>query len=438
MRKDTISATKGLVNRLEVLMSRDDAEFFAGLARDVSNACRFSSLPEEVRRGSPNHLPFDPVKPAGLKAYPSVWVQDFTMIFSAGFLPDELGLEHFRLILGAQQGPAEWKLSSGAVVPPWAIADHIDFTGKPIFFPGTYATGPDQGGEPWGLRPPFNNYFDAIWLAHMLVRRRPEGSALLRESIGGLAVYERLRHAFAAPPVDKQGLVRTGPKDRAVGFIFCDSIYMTGKLLMPSLQRCRAARHMRDFAAMLGRIDESEFYAREAVRPLSVLGRTFAHPSGWLRASTGVSSQPDVFGTLYALYTGALDAGRRAKAVAAVIDGLRRGQIGQQGALRHVPLEYNFGPDATWEKSCCANNQYQNGGYWHMPAGWMASVLYDVQPGLARDYMGSYLRHMRDEDFRRSAGMYAPWEWLFGERRSDGCPVFGPSVTLPYLSLIHI
>jgi hypothetical protein len=58
-----------------------------------------------------------------------------------------------------------------------------------------------------------------------------------------------------------------------------------------------------------------------------------------------------------------------------------------------------------------------------------------VKPAGLKAYPSIWLRHMRDEDFRKGAGAYAPWEWLFGERRSDGCPVFGPSVTLPYAVL---
>ena len=41
-------------------------------------------------------------------------------------------------------------------------------TARPVFYPGTYSSGPDQGGEPWGICPPLNNYFDFIWLAYLL------------------------------------------------------------------------------------------------------------------------------------------------------------------------------------------------------------------------------------------------------------------------------
>ncbi len=423
------------MNTLDRLVSAEDAAFFAGFVRDVSNACRYSAMTAELRGKTPNALAFDPVKPGGLKSYPAVWVQDFTMIFSAGFLPPECGLDHLRLILKTQNGGQARALDSGAGVPPWAIADHINFDGKPVFFPGTYSSGPDQGGEPWGLRPPYNNFFDVIWLAWMLVHRLARGKALLQETIGERSVYERLERAFRVPPVDEHGIVFTRAEDRAVGFIFNDSIYMTGSLLMPTVLRCRAARQMRDLAARLGKTAEAKEYAREAERPLAAIGETFAHDSGWLRACTGVSSQPDVFGTLHALYAGVLPAPYRARAVRAILDGLERGQIEQAGALRNVPLEYSFSASTAWERTPTANNTYQNGAYWHMPAGWLASILQDVRPDLAHAFFARYLAHMKQEDFRKHAGSFAPWEWLFADQRSDSCPVFGPSAALPYAVL---
>lgn len=426
------------MSKLAWLMSAEDEIFFTNFVQDVSNACRYSAMSAELRQATPNQLPFDPVKPGGLKSYPAVWIQDFTMIFSAGFLSPECGLDHLRLILQTQNGEQEWKLEKGATVPPYAIADHINFDGKPVFFPGTYSPSLDQGGEPWGVQPPLNNDFDVIWLTWMLVKRRPHGKALLQEMIGSLSVYDRLRHAFQVPTADEQGIVFTQAEKRSVGFIFCDSIYMTGKLLMPTVLRCRAARHMRDFATLLGKTEEAEFYAKEMTHPLTVIGKTFAHDSGWLRSCTGISSQPDVFGTLYALYTGVLDKEYRTRALQAVLDGLSGGQIEQEGALRHVPLNYSFSVNSAWERTNTKNNTYQNGAFWHMPAGWLAHILLGAQPKLARQFVTRYLTHMKEEDFRKNAGTFAPWEWLFAQNRSDGCPLFGPSVTLPYAVMAGI
>ena len=423
------------MNLLEALLAPEDRDFLTALTRDVTEACRYSQAAECLRDATPNQLAFDPVKPGGRKSYPAVWIQDFTMIFAGGFLPWTSGRDHLMLMLETQNGPEGRRLQSGARIPPWAIADHINFDARPVFYPGTYSSGEDQGGGPWGVHPPYNNYFDVIWLAWLLVRRAGGDPALLRETVRGLTVYERLQKAFEGPRVDGQGIVYTTDEERAVGFIFCDTIHMTGHLLMATLLRRRAAGHLRDLTMDLGREAEAGRYAVEFARPVPHLPDRFAHPSDWLRAATGLSGQPDVFGTLYALYTHSLPEGAHAAARAAVIDGLERGQIEQEGAIRHVPIEHSFSTHSAWERTPTENNTYQNGAFWHMPAGWLTAVLDEIDRPRARDYLNRYIRHMRREDFRRGGAGQAPWEWVFQARRSENVPVFGPSATLPYAVL---
>ena len=88
---------------------------------------------------------------------------------------------------------------------------------------------------------------------------------LLARQVNGLAIYERLQQAFRAPTSDAEtGIVYTTPEQRAVGFIFCDSIYMTGQLLMASLQRRRAALHMASLAQLMGRVADARYYRQQA------------------------------------------------------------------------------------------------------------------------------------------------------------------------------
>lgn len=425
---------KALMNILKQLLGAADIAFFSEFTRAVCAACQYSSSTPEIKEKYPCTLPFDPVKPGGVNAYPGVWTQDFTMIFAAGFISPENGLAHLRLILGGQNGPTERRMNTGAIVPPWAIADHINFDSSPVFFPGTYSSGPDQGGY-FGLRPPYNNYYDVIWLAYQLANQLPDGIAMLNEPIGDISIYQRLKKAFSVPPVDSRGIVFTTSEARAVGFIFCDSIHMTGHLLMPTLLRRRAAGHLRDLAMFLGNGEDAQYYASEAQRPIRYIADVFTHESDWLKASTGLSAQPDVFGTLYALHSRAVEGAARDKALQAVLDGLDRGTIEQNGALRHVPLNFNYSCESAWEGGSPESfNRYQNGAYWYMPAGWLAAVLYEHRPEHARAFLMRYLDSMKREDFREGRSG-APWEWIFADIRSESVPAFGPSVTLPFAVL---
>ena len=423
------------MNLLNKLLSPDDEAYFTEFTSAVSDACHHSNSTQKIKDENPNKLDFDPVKPGGLKSYPAIWTQDFTMVYAAGFISYENGFKHLLQILKVQNGKDSIQMNTGAAVPPWAIPDHVNFDGSPVFFPGTYSSGLDQGGS-YGLRPPYNNYYDIIWLAWMLLKDSEDLAAQLNRDINGITLYERLSKAFNVPTVDDKGIVYTTAEERAVGFIFCDTVEMTGDLLMATLLRMRAAGHMRDFANAIGYVEEAKNFDIESEKAKDHISTTFKHESGWLKACTGISSQPDVFGTLYALYTDKLEGADKEAAMSAIIEGLAHNKIEQEGALRHVPLNFNYSAETTWEKANAKNNTYQNGGYWFMPAGWLVAVLYKDHPVEAKHFLNRYILSMKKEDFRKGEeGLYAPWEWIFEGERSENIPLFGPSATLPYAVL---
>ncbi|MDZ4199171.1 MAG: hypothetical protein U1E27_07795 [Kiritimatiellia bacterium] len=419
-------------------MDAADHKFMAQLVRSVTDACRVPSG-EEVRPGVSNELAFTVVRPAGKAGYPAIWVQDFTMIFSGGHLSHNEGLNHLRLFLQCQNGNQRRDLQNGAWIPPHAIPDHVRFDGKPVFFPGTYSADDDQGGEPWGITPPFNNPYDLIWLAHSL-RTRPGTSDFLREEVDGTSVYARLQKAYQVPTTDPHtGLVVTRAEERAVGFIFCDSIYMTGALLMPSLLRIRASRQMADLATFLGRDADAELYSEQAGQTAQHLSDTFVCEGDvgvWLQASTGISCQPDVWGSIYAVYLNVLPPDTRSAVLLELVNALRKGTIEWEGALRHVPLDRDASEQSAWERTPTPHNRYQNGAYWHMPTGWLISVLSTAYPDWAKEVEDRFLDHMRKYAFTKGEPFGAPWECIGWGGQARQNPIFGPSITVPYSTLM--
>ena len=363
------------------------------------------------------------------------------MAFSSGFITPEEGLNHLRLIAERQNGPEERRLKSGAIVPSFAIADHINFDGSAVFYPGTYSPGEDQGGEPFGLRPPVNNHYDFIWLASML-RDRLGSAAFLRQDARGMALLERLRRAFAEPETNAQtGLVVTRPERRAVGFLFCDSVYMTGQMLFASLLRWRAATQMQALEMALGTPDAAQPYARQADLIARNLVPAFWSPAthgGWLKASTGVSGQADVRGTIYALDLGLLPPGIAREALRQILSDLESGKIEFEGALRHVPLDRDALPTTMWDRSAAAHNRYQNGAFWHTPTGWLIEVLAERSPETARSVFKAFIRHLRAESFLKGGAFGAPWECIGWNGAAKQNPVFLASVTLPYAAVSRL
>jgi hypothetical protein len=418
-----------------------DAQFLADLTKATIQSARVEPGQETVGVHEGREIPvknllgFTAIRPAGLRAYPAIWIQDFTMGYSSGFVTIEDGLGHLRLIASRQHSGPERRLPSGAIIPTQAIPDHINLDGSAVFYPGTYSSGPDQGGEPWGICPPLNNYFDFIWLAHMLWK--DTGSAdIFRETIEGRSLRERLTSAYAVPPADPQtGVVFTSAERRAVGFIFIDQIYMTGRMLMASLERYRAARQLAEIHVALGDEPSARQYQRDADLIGANIAPIFADPDpacGWLRAATGTSGQADVWGTLYALYLDVLTPPARNRAIRQVLEDLEQGTILFEGALRHVPVDRDASPTSAWEKTIAPYNRYQNGAYWHMPVGWLIAALQREHPQTAAAVFRDYVAHLRKGDFRQGAPHGAPWECIGWDGKADQNPAFVPSVATPY------
>lgn len=419
-------------------MNDNDRQFLIELAQAAIDSARLepgaSALdPEGKPTGRPNTLDFAIIPPGGRAHYPALWVEEIPYSFATGLVPVEEGLNHLRLIAACQNGP-EWRaLDGAAALWPYAVPDHVNFDGTAVFFPGTYSPDADQGGEPYGVRPPASNHYDFIWLAWLLVRHTgsPE---LLREEFSDVPLLDRLRRAFDAVPAETDtGLVATTAEERFVGFLFCDAIYMTGRLLTASLLRHRAAGHLADLYALVGREDHAEAM-RDVARQIEQNVPTAFTPRpgrGWLPASTGVSNQDDVWGTIYALWRRVLVGPPAQKAYRQILRALDDGTILYEGAVRHVPLDGDASETSAWEHTEVPYNRYMNGAYWHVPTGWLIDLLSREDPDRARVVLDAYVAHMREHDFRRGPELGGPWECIGPEKEAWKCPVFLGSITMP-------
>ncbi|MFK5924922.1 MAG: hypothetical protein QM496_22305, partial [Verrucomicrobiota bacterium] len=322
------------------LVTPSELTFLRGVAKQTLKSCVVES--GAFSSDKKNTLGFRAITPGG---YPAIWVQDFAIIYSSGLIPREDGVRHLQLILEKQNGAVAKDLGNQVMVPPYAIADHINVDGNAVFFPGTYDPTDNKNGD-FGYRPPSNNQFDVIWLAQMLTESS-SAKEFLNQKIMGFSIYERLKLAFDVPEIDSHTqLVHTTKERRAVGFIFYDTVYMTGDLLMASLIRYRAAKQLASLAEQIGEYQDARHFS-EIVEKISnnivrVFGDHDGTRGGWLRASTGVSSQPDVWGSIYAVYIGAVVGKNRIHLLKTINAALAmKGEIEFEGAIRHVPLSFD-------------------------------------------------------------------------------------------------
>jgi hypothetical protein len=422
-------------------LPKDDLAFLRDMTRDVVEASR---VPPGSNGGGrwplTNTCGFALITP-GKDTYTAYWVRDFSMAVDSGFVTAEELRNHLLLTCKAQNGPADLPLANGLHVPAWAIPDHINYDGRASFYPGTYSSGHDQGAGACGRVPPIDDHYEFVHIAYTYWKVAHDVGPFSVE-VNGTTVFERLERAFASPTTDpKTGLAQTTEADRAVGFGFCDGETHTGKLLFASLLRYRAAGELAELAKALGHRERVAAYrqVQKILRPN--LARTFADPAGkdgWLRASTGLSGQPDVWGTLFALHLGVLDRAQASAARKTVANALRRGTITLEGGVRQVPTDRDFSKTTAWERSMCAINTYQNGGYWHTASGWLIGALWKSDRALALQVFSEMLAHLRAQDYRKGASRGAPWEVYGPNGKGRQNAVYMASVALPYGILKHL
>jgi len=416
-------------------LPKADLEFLRDMTRDVIEASRVK--PGSNGGGSwkiTNSCGFILITP-GKDTYTSYWIRDFAMSVDSGFVtPDELR-DHLLLTCKAQNGPADRKLANGLHLPPWAVPDHINYDGQPTFYPGTYSSGEDQGAGACGRVPPIDDHYEFIHIAFAYWKATGDAH-LFKSGVNGVSVFERLEKAFASPSTDpKTGLAVTTEADRAVGFGFCDGETHTGKLLVASLLRYRAAGELAELSRAVGQSKRAPAYRQIQKTIRANIVPTFADPKaigGWLRASTEISRQPDVWGTLFALHLGILGRSDAKAARKTIADAVRRGTITLEGGVRQVPTDMDFSKTTAWERSFCPVNTYQNGGYWHTASGWLIEALWKNDRKLALQIFAEMITHLRAQDFRKGPGHGAPWEVFGPKGTARQNPVYMASVALPY------
>ena len=417
-------------------LPEDDMQFLADLTADVVEASRVRPG-AKVGEIGPNITGGTVIRPGGRDCYPAFWIRDYAMSLESGLVPaDEQ--RHMLFLTAKHQQDSEWRLPSGSIVPPGSIADHISFGDKPIFYPGTLEDYEGQGGERWGIYPALDDHFFFIHMAAQYVK--DSGSAdILIESVNDKPLLQRLDEAYAMPPSRADsGLVYADPENRGVTFGFVDTITHTGDLFFCSVLKYRAARELSNLFKRADDSAKAADYTAKAETLKAAINDTFAHPGGLMKASTGASSQPDVWGTAFAIYVDALTPERAQMACTALRDAYRAGTLAWRGNIRHVLTTNDFSDATAWEKALGPKNRYQNGAYWNTPTGWVAYAIARADLDGARDLAREFIAELREGDYRQGPDYGSPWECIHPEANHRQNPVYMTSVTCPLAAFRRI
>lgn len=368
--------------------------------------------------------------PSGDEKYGSFWVRDVAMMAESGLISDD-DLKKYVEILAtyAQNGSETRILKNGLEIPPYAIADHVNYDGEAVFFPGTYSSGDDQGNGSFGYFPPFcDNYYFIMMVGYYI--KQSGNISILHTNFRGMPLLKRLEYAFVGYNIDADsGLCVSDSKRYTVDWGFVDTVRKSGKLLMASLLRYNAAIMLSYILELCGEADSSKGYFFEAQKVKSSVLETFYDTNtGWLYSATGICHQYDVWATAYAVYSGITEEETTLKALylayknrTAVVDGY----------VRHILTDHDYSASTAWESTATVLNEYQNGAYWSTPTGWYAYAIYKYNS--ETDILADFIKHTK-----KYAEKGAPFEWMDASSNIVSGLKYGTSGILPYIGAKRI
>ena len=368
--------------------------------------------------------------PSGDEKYLSFWVRDCAMMAESGLLSNRDLLRYLEIIaLCGQNGKDTLYLENGLTVPPFAVADHVNYDGRPVYFPGTYQSGSDQGNGKYGFFPPFcDNYFFVLLAAQYVLQSGDV--AVLQKSYGGVPLITRLAHAAKGYNIDREsGLCESAEDAYTVDWGFVDTVKKSGKLLMASLLRHNAHTALATLFSALGDDTKCKQYPAEAAKIAENVRKSFYdEASGWYFSATGIGHQPDVWGTAYAVYSGVAQGEATLCALAVAY---QNGTAVVDGYVRHIPTDRNHSATSAWEASTTELDRYQNGAFWATATGWYAYALWRYNR--KTDILSDFLSHTE-----RYADSGAPFEWIDKETAHLSGLRYGTSGVLPYIAAKRI
>lgn len=422
-------SVKSQPNQEQGLLSAEDFNFLQQMTKDVVERSRVYPNQTVNKEFGSNNSGGVLIKPGGSEAYPAFWIRDYAMSIESGFIPVN-EQKHMLLVAASGQCDQTWISDGGCMIPIGAIPDHIRLDdSRPIYFPGTYDY-KGQGNKKWGMMPPYCDQYFFIDMAYFYTKSSAS-THLLKEKIKGVKLIDRIEMAYKTPPTKQDGVMVYATEDfRGVDFGFRDVITITGELCMPSLLKYKASLELAELFTLLKKRDKAETYRLNAARLKVEIPLHFSDSRGMLLASTGKSNQVDIWSTVMAIYYGIIEGEQVLNASRAITDGYKKGLLAKSGNIRHIFIGEDFSEKSAWEKSLVRKGDYQNGGYWGTPTGWVCYVMAKTDPAAAKQLAKEYIDNLRAGDFRKGGNFGEPWECYNLEAPQNS--IYMTTVTSPY------
>ena len=407
------------IGSADSLLSPEDTAFLHDQAARVVRLARVA--PGEKSGNAINTTPYVMHLPDSHQVYTAFWVRDSNMALGADFVSAD-DIRDWIKLTAATISNKDWQVRSGVLVPAYSVPDHINFDGKPTFFPGNYEEGDKQGGGDMGTVPLLDDAFFFLFTVNEYASMT-KGADLFKSQVttptGPAMLSDLCLKVFDAIPIDPAtGIPMTGdihqPNAWGKDFGFCDTIQKSGKLLFTAVLKYDAACRLAPLYRAIGNAEAADHMTRAANQIKKNLVATFYHDSsysgeGWLYSTTGVGNQPDVWGSAYAVAVGAIDGETAHKVALSLLRGYRDRSLVYAGCVSEV-LQHDPSNPKGWQNTGLPFGIYQNGAYWATGTGWYIVALHTIDPKAARDMARDYVDFMRTN--RLKDGTSQAWEWF--------------------------
>ncbi len=354
-----------------------DLRWMEGAARKEIDGCRRQAFDGTIL-----------FTPDGVGNYGALWTRDFAYMLPLFDLFDrEEALAAIRYLIAGQRGDG--------VVPDRRQVDGVN----------VYEAG--GRGHPVGL-PPLDNSAFMVSLVYEYISRTKNFS-LVDEFL------LPLHWAMQAIPRGPHGLVWNHPQLPHSPYGFTDTIGKTGELLFCSLLDWNASRDMVALCRAIGNQHLLALYATRMKEMEEGIESLIDPSTGLFLAASEDCRQVDVWGNAFAAAIDFPIAADRFEQIVELFTD-RYDDVIERGQVRHlVKGEY-------WERLLLPvkAGDYQNGGYWGTPAGWVMKTMASTHPKIAETMLRDLV-----EDYR-NRGIH---EWVNGERVR--LPHYVASITNP-------
>ena len=311
---------------------------------------------------------------------PALWTRDFCyLVEGAGHLiPAAEILAAIDYLLAGQ--------SDDGTIPERVYAD-----GRAVYLAGAE-------DAPLGNRPPTDNSQFMAKLLCAYVNHTGDHSALDRR-------MEPLMAAMDSVPLSRDALVYIDPNSPHAGYGFTNCVGKTGKVFFSSVLYWEACQKLGAICARFEYHEDAHYWYEHAEAMADNLNQFMDESLGLFVAASEDCQQVDIWGNAYAAVVRVASKTQMRRIARFFLD--FQDQFTWHGFIRHLP-EGQY-----WERLLAdvRPGTHQNGGYWPLPAGWVAQTIATVDEDAARALLAEVAAEIDEHGVR---------EWISPQEQGGG------------------